>query len=191
MRKKQFLRKAVRKAQLKSTSGRRLQVLSDNERFLKTAEVKRLYRKNGAVLEYIPAKSPDLNPIEKFWSWVRSELQQRDTGSGRKLLTESPNPVTTKKRQGARPPRCRRGRTIVVNRTPHIPPETPPQANRRSFDVFLVLSLRGTPGLYIVVYSQNRGLIVPPNFNGSKCSPTPQTSPREAHRSVNRLSSAL
>ena len=26
----------------------------------------------------IPAHSPDLNPIEKFWSWLRRELRRRD-----------------------------------------------------------------------------------------------------------------
>ena len=26
----------------------------------------------------IPPHSPDLNPIEKFWSWLRRELRKRD-----------------------------------------------------------------------------------------------------------------
>ena len=26
----------------------------------------------------IPSRSPDLNPIEKFWSWLRRELRRRD-----------------------------------------------------------------------------------------------------------------
>ena len=26
----------------------------------------------------IPPRSPDLNPIEKFWSWLRKELRRRD-----------------------------------------------------------------------------------------------------------------
>ena len=52
--------------------------MSDNERFLKTAEAKKLYRQNAVILEYIPSKSPDLNPVEKFWSWLRSELGKKD-----------------------------------------------------------------------------------------------------------------
>ena len=26
----------------------------------------------------IPPRSPDLNPVEKFWSWLRGELRRRD-----------------------------------------------------------------------------------------------------------------
>ena len=26
----------------------------------------------------IPSRSPDLNPVEKFWSWLRRELRRRD-----------------------------------------------------------------------------------------------------------------
>ena len=26
----------------------------------------------------IPPRSPDLNPIEKFWAWLRKELRRRD-----------------------------------------------------------------------------------------------------------------
>ena len=30
------------------------------------------------VLWPIPARSPDLNPIERFWGWLRAELRRRD-----------------------------------------------------------------------------------------------------------------
>ena len=53
-------------------------VLSDNEGFLKTDEARKLYRKGRITLWFIPARSPDLNPIEKFWSWLRRELTRRD-----------------------------------------------------------------------------------------------------------------
>ena len=36
------------------------------------------HRKVKVRLWQIPAKSPDLNPIEKFWAWVRRELRARD-----------------------------------------------------------------------------------------------------------------
>ena len=29
-------------------------------------------------LWHVPPRSPDLNPIEKFWSWLRRELRKRD-----------------------------------------------------------------------------------------------------------------
>ena len=38
---------------------------------------------------HIPRRSPDLNPIERFWSWVRKELRRRDLEDlrcGRKAL---------------------------------------------------------------------------------------------------------
>ena len=53
-------------------------VLSDNEGFLKTDDALRLYRKAKVKMWFIPPRSPDLNPIEKFWSWLRRELRRRD-----------------------------------------------------------------------------------------------------------------
>jgi transposase len=45
-------------------------VLSDNESFLLTDEARAEYRKQKVRLWPIPARSPDLNPIELFWAWV-------------------------------------------------------------------------------------------------------------------------
>lgn len=53
-------------------------VLSDNESFLKTDAANAFYRKAGIKMWFIPPRSPDLNPIEKFWSWLRRELRRRD-----------------------------------------------------------------------------------------------------------------
>ena len=34
--------------------------------------------KAGAEVIWTAAYSPDLNPIEKFWAWLRNRLRQRD-----------------------------------------------------------------------------------------------------------------
>jgi transposase len=51
-------------------------VVMDNLTCHKTAEVERLIRSVGAEVRYLPAYSPDLNPIEKLFSklkgWLRS-----------------------------------------------------------------------------------------------------------------------
>ena len=36
------------------------------------------YHKNTIKLLHIPARSPDLNPIESFWGWMRARLRVRD-----------------------------------------------------------------------------------------------------------------
>ena len=45
-------------------------VITDNESFLLTDEAKAEYRKQRVKLWPIPARSPDLNPIELFWGWL-------------------------------------------------------------------------------------------------------------------------
>ena len=39
---------------------------------------KAAYEAKGIRLWQIPPRSPDLNPIQKFWSWLRRELRRRD-----------------------------------------------------------------------------------------------------------------
>ena len=36
------------------------------------------YRKPRISLLHIPPKSPDLNPVEKFWGWLRKRLHKMD-----------------------------------------------------------------------------------------------------------------
>ena len=50
----------------------------DGERFLTAKASKAAYKKVGVELLTIPRKSPDLNPIEKFWGWLKKELRMRD-----------------------------------------------------------------------------------------------------------------
>ena len=53
-------------------------VLCDNEGFMKAAESKKAHREAKVNLWHIPARSPDLNPIEKFWAWLRKALRRKD-----------------------------------------------------------------------------------------------------------------
>ena len=53
-------------------------VLCDGEGFLRAKNVKRLYERHSIQLWSVPPRSPDLNPVEKFWSWLRRELRAQD-----------------------------------------------------------------------------------------------------------------
>ena len=53
-------------------------VLCDNETFLRTKPSLAAYRLKRVVLWGVPSKSPDLNPVERFWAWLRKQLRQMD-----------------------------------------------------------------------------------------------------------------
>ena len=53
-------------------------VLCENELFLTGRDALTEYRESKVTLWHIPARSPDLNPVEKFWGWLRKELRRRD-----------------------------------------------------------------------------------------------------------------
>ena len=53
-------------------------VLCDNESFLKATVSRAAYHKAKITLWQILAKSPDLNPVEKFWGWLRKRLRALD-----------------------------------------------------------------------------------------------------------------
>ena len=43
----------------------------------------------GCVLVHVPAKSPDLNPVEKMWGWIRRQMRAfdlEDLRNGRPVL---------------------------------------------------------------------------------------------------------
>jgi hypothetical protein len=65
-------------------------VLCDNESFLRAPLSRKAHRAAGVVLWKIPAGSPDLNPVEKYWSWVRWSLRQKDMAD---LVAKRP-PIT-------------------------------------------------------------------------------------------------
>lgn len=53
-------------------------ILCDNESFLKAPASRTAHRRVNVHLWHIPARSPDLNPVERFWSWVRKQLRAMD-----------------------------------------------------------------------------------------------------------------
>ena len=53
-------------------------VLCDNEGFLHARDSKAALRKQKINLWHVPARSPDINVIEKYWSYLRRELRRRD-----------------------------------------------------------------------------------------------------------------
>ena len=67
-------------------------VLCDNESFLTTPASMSAYAGKRISLWQVPPKSPDLNPVEKFWEWLRRELRRLDLGDlreGRPPLTKA------------------------------------------------------------------------------------------------------
>ena len=53
-------------------------VLCDNEGFLTAKPSTQAYKKCRVKLWKIPSKSPDLNPIERFWSHLKRHLRKMD-----------------------------------------------------------------------------------------------------------------
>jgi hypothetical protein len=53
-------------------------VQCDNESFLEAKDSMKAYLRTKVLLWKIPAKSPDLNPVEKFWGWLRKKLRAAD-----------------------------------------------------------------------------------------------------------------
>ena len=51
-------------------------VIMDNATPHKSAQVLKIAEKFGCIVLYLPPYSPDLNPIEHCWSWVKSKLYQ-------------------------------------------------------------------------------------------------------------------
>ncbi|MDR1488503.1 MAG: transposase, partial [Holosporales bacterium] len=44
-------------------------IVMDNARFHRRKELEKLAKDAGCIVLFLPAYSPDLNPIEQFWSW--------------------------------------------------------------------------------------------------------------------------
>lgn len=53
-------------------------VLCDNEAFLGAATCCDEYRKSKVHLWRVPPRSPDLNPVERFWAYLRKRLRRLD-----------------------------------------------------------------------------------------------------------------
>ena len=53
-------------------------VLCDNESFLSAPQSRAAHRRTRVLLWQIPPRSLDLNPVEKFWAWLRARLREKD-----------------------------------------------------------------------------------------------------------------
>ena len=53
-------------------------VLCDNEHFLTSTACQRAHERAKVILWHVPAHSPDLNPVEKYWGWLRKKLRAMD-----------------------------------------------------------------------------------------------------------------
>ena len=59
-------------------------ILCDGETFLRAKVSMAAYRAKSISLWDVPAKSPDLNPVEMFWGWLRKQLLVMDLADLRK-----------------------------------------------------------------------------------------------------------
>ena len=53
-------------------------IICDSESFLFAEDRAKVHKKIFVRFIMIPAKPPDLNPVERFWSWARRALTQMD-----------------------------------------------------------------------------------------------------------------
>jgi len=56
-------------------------VIMDNISMHKNPYVKELIESTGAIVEFLPPYSPDLNPIEKLWSKLKQILRRMETST--------------------------------------------------------------------------------------------------------------
>ena len=52
--------------------------MCDNEGFLDSMTCKAAHKNAKVSLWHVPPRSPDLNPVEQYWSWLRRRLRQLD-----------------------------------------------------------------------------------------------------------------
>lgn len=52
-------------------------VLMDNATFHKGGQIEQWIQEAGCELLYLPPYSPDLNPIERCWSWLKSRIRKQ------------------------------------------------------------------------------------------------------------------
>ena len=72
-------------------------ILCDNEGFLRSKVCSQAHKEVGVKLWKTPAKSPDLNPVESYWGWLRRRLLAMDLNDALKK-----RPVLDKKAWAAR-----------------------------------------------------------------------------------------
>jgi len=57
--------------------GKSIHIVLDNARYQKCNLVIDLARKLGIALEFLPSYSPNLNPIERLWKYVKNRLHSK------------------------------------------------------------------------------------------------------------------
>ena len=50
-------------------------IVMDNATFHKRADTQELLEQNGHTILWLPPYSPDLNPIENMWAWIKRKRQ--------------------------------------------------------------------------------------------------------------------
>ena len=71
------LRAAIKELRPVRKAGPR-SVICDNEGFLRARAAKKEYDCLRVTLWKLPPRSPDLNPVEQFWGWLRKRLRAMD-----------------------------------------------------------------------------------------------------------------
>jgi transposase len=51
-------------------------LVMDNARFHRKAVVQAIAQRHGCHVLFLPPYSPDLNPIENFWAWLKTRLKK-------------------------------------------------------------------------------------------------------------------
>ena len=89
-------------------------VLCDNESFLKAKGMKKEYAKRNLKLRHIPSRSPDLNPVERFWGWTRKRLRAMDLADlNKKRPPIGKTALKARVKTSGRPKRRRRWPRII------------------------------------------------------------------------------
>ena len=60
-------------------------IILDNASFHKSAKLEIMAKKNGHRLLYLPAYSPDFNPIEHWWFKIKNEIRKKMRNFATKL----------------------------------------------------------------------------------------------------------
>jgi len=56
--------------------GRGRVIVMDNARFHRKATLCEMAHQNGCLILFLPPYSPDLNPIERLWAWIKARLRK-------------------------------------------------------------------------------------------------------------------